>query len=107
MNILIENKFSFFFQTWRVFLEGRENTTLQIKGSVIERALEILSSNEDNSHVECVRFGSTYYGTDKLDCAVLYNNGPDSVNFVAVIDENAIAQEMVSDFNSLNTWSTH
>ncbi|BFZ09423.1 hypothetical protein BsWGS_12463 [Bradybaena similaris] len=90
----VEGKFQ---EVAEVFLEGQENTSLLIKGSVIERALEILSTNEDNSHVECVRFGSTYYGTDKLDCAVLYNNGPDSVNFVAVIDENAIAQEMGVD----------
>lgn len=43
----------------------------------------------------CVKFGNTCYGSDKTECALLYNNGPEPINFVAVLDEDAIAQEMV------------
>ena len=70
-------------------------TKLHIKGFVTDRALELLSVSGDYSKVECVRFGNTYYGTDQTECAILYNNGPEPVNFVAVVDEDAVAQELV------------
>ena len=68
---------------------------MTIRGVVTERALELLNLSGD-SKLQCVRFGNTYYGTDKTECAILYNNGPEPVNFVAVVDEDAIAQELVS-----------
>ena len=70
-------------------------TKLKIRGNVTERALELLNYEGDNSKVQCIRFGNTYYGTDRTECALLYNNGPEPVNFVAVVDEDAIAQELV------------
>lgn len=75
-------------------LEGREPKTLTVKGKLVDRALEVLSIDNDEP-LGCVQFGSTYYGCDRTECALLYNNSPESVNFVAVLDEDAVAQEMV------------
>jgi len=77
-----------------VKLEGREPKTLTVKGKLVDRALEVLSIDNDEP-LGCVQFGSTYYGCDRTECALLYNNSPESVNFVAVLDEDAVAQEMV------------
>ena len=52
-------------------------------------------SIDNDEPLGCVQFGSTYYGCDRTECALLYNNSPESVNFVAVLDEDAVAQEMV------------
>ena len=79
----------------RVKLEGQEATTLQISGIVSEGALELLTY-QTHEKVECVPFGCTYYGTDKTESAILYNNSPEPVCFVAVLDEDAIGQELVS-----------
>lgn len=68
---------------------------MTIKGRLVDRALEVLSV-DTGAPVDCVQFGSTYYGCDRTQCALLYNNSPESVNFVAVLDEDAVAQEMVS-----------
>lgn len=61
----------------------------------MERALELLSM-ETEERMDCIQFGPTYYGTDKAHAAILYNNGPEPVSFVAILDEDAIAQEAVS-----------
>ena len=79
----------------RVKLEGHNPSTLQIKGNVVEGSLEILSPSSDEP-VDCVQFGTTYYGTDKTESAILFNNGPEPVCFVAVLDEDALGQEVVS-----------
>lgn len=77
-------------------LEGRSKTKVIIKGYITERTLELLSIKEDGSKVDCIHFGNTYYGTEQTQCAVLYNNGPEPISFVAVLDENALAEESVS-----------
>ena len=80
---------------FRVELEGRDMTKLKMRGFVTDSALELLSFSGDGSKIQCVKFGNTYYGTDRTECAILFNNGPEPVNFVAVVDEDAIAQELV------------
>ncbi|XP_071134806.1 cilia- and flagella-associated protein 47-like isoform X3 [Mytilus edulis] len=86
----------------RVKLEGREPKQLTIKGRLVDRALEVLSV-DTGAPVDCVQFGSTYYGCDRTQCALLYNNSPESVNFVAVLDEDAVAQEMGIDLTKSTT----
>lgn len=77
-----------------VHLEGKEPQKLTILGKVSKPALEILSC-KDEMIVPRVSFGNTYYGTDRTERALLYNNGPEVVSFVAIVDENAVAQELV------------
>ncbi|XP_055888207.1 cilia and flagella-associated protein 47-like isoform X1 [Biomphalaria glabrata] len=81
-----------------VFMDGRDPLKLLIRGNVIERSLELLSLVDNTTKVTCIRFGNTYYGTDLTECALLFNNGPEPVSFVAVLDENAVAQELGVDF---------
>lgn len=83
---------------YRVKLEGQETSTLRIMGNVVEGSLELLSYDTEDP-IQCVRFGSSHYGTDKTEVAVLYNNGPEPVCFVAVLDEEAVGQEVVSKDN--------
>ena len=77
-----------------VQLEGKEPQQLKIRGNVAKPALEVLSV-KDEQPIKCVPFGNTYYGTDRTEHAILYNAGPEVVNFVAIVDEDAIAQELV------------
>ena len=78
----------------RVKLEGRDSSTLHVQGHVVEGSLMLLSDDLEEP-IECVRFGSTYYGTDCTQSAVLYNNGPEPVCFVVILDEDATGQELV------------
>lgn len=77
-----------------VTLEGREPLQLKIRGNVAKPALEVLSI-KDEHQIKCVGFGNTYYGTDRTAQAILYNNGPELINYLAIVDEDAIAQELV------------
>ena len=77
-----------------VKLEGQETMSLRVMGSVEDGSLELL--NIDTEEVlPCVHFGPTYYGTDKTQAAILYNKGPEPVAFVAILDEDAVGQEVV------------
>ena len=76
-------------------LEGRDVEVLSIKGNVVKHSLEILDA-ESGQKLEKVNFGSAFYGTDKIVPVVLYNNGPDAVNFISVLEEGAEGEEAVS-----------
>ena len=80
--------------SFRVKLEGQETSFLRIFGEVVEGSLELLAYQTEEP-VRCVTFGCTYYGTDKTESAVLFNNSPEPVCFVAVLDEDAVGQELV------------
>ena len=69
-----------------VKLEGQLPTTLQIIGNVVERSLQLLTLDTEES-VQTVNFGSTYYGTDLTKTFVIFNNGPDEANFVVILEE--------------------
>ncbi|XP_033113331.1 cilia- and flagella-associated protein 47-like isoform X2 [Anneissia japonica] len=79
-----------------VELANQDPSTLIIKANVVERCLELLSvDNEDL--IDCIRFGCTYYGTDKMEAAYLYNNSPHAVSFVTVLQEDAEGMEVGND----------
>ena len=80
----------------KVHLEGHDVSTLQISGHVVQSRLELLNVH-DQLPTECVKFGSAPYETDKTESAVLYNNGPEPVCFVAVLNEGAVGQQMDKD----------
>ncbi|XP_077977423.1 cilia- and flagella-associated protein 47-like [Glandiceps talaboti] len=82
----------------RVRLEGQDPSTLIIQGKVVERSLELLSPESQHS-IECVKFGQTYYGTDRTEGTILYNNGPDPVSFVTVMQVGAIGEEVGVDLS--------
>lgn len=80
----------------KVKLEGQPTKILIVRANLVEQALQVLSLQTE-SPVSCIQFGNTYYSSDKTECALLYNNGPEPVSFVAILDEDAVAQEMGID----------
>ncbi|XP_052240686.1 cilia- and flagella-associated protein 47-like isoform X3 [Dreissena polymorpha] len=80
----------------KVKLEGEGSKVIHVRANLVKQALQVLSL-ESEEPISCIQFGHTYYGSDKTECAVLCNNGPEPVNFVAILDEDAIAQEMGID----------
>lgn len=79
-----------------VKLEGQLPTTLQIIGNVVERSLELLTLDTQET-VRTINFGSTYYGTDLTKSFMIFNNGPDEANFVVVLEEGGEGQEVGID----------
>ncbi|XP_036923682.1 cilia- and flagella-associated protein 47 [Sturnira hondurensis] len=77
----------------KVRLQGHPFTLLNIKVHVVEQIIELLNIN-DNTKVECIRFGCIYFGTSKIEHALLYNNSPESVNWVAVIQNDSVGEEL-------------
>lgn len=60
----------------------------------MDQGLEVM--NCDGSRLPCVAFGAAYYGTDLVERAVLYNNGPETIKWVSVLDEGTAGEEAVS-----------
>ncbi|XP_055954756.1 cilia and flagella-associated protein 47 [Patella vulgata] len=85
-------------ETFSVTLEGQEDSILRVTGNIVKRSLQLVSIHDEQT-IECVKFGSTYYGTDKTEYAILHNNGPETINFVAIMDEEAEAQELGVDLS--------
>ena len=65
-------------------------------GNIVEGSLELLAYGNEEK-IDCIKFDATYYGTDKTQSAILYNNGPEPVCFVAILDDDATGQELVSE----------
>lgn len=77
----------------RVKLQGREETSLLIKGNIVRQALELLDLS--GKSLKCVHFGAVYFGTSKIQKTVIYNNSPGEISWVSVLDDNAVGVEMV------------
>lgn len=86
----------------QVKLEGQSPTTLQIIGNVVERSLELLTLDTEEN-VQTINFGSIYYGTDRTECFLIYNNGPDVANFVVILEEGGEGQEVGVDLTKSAT----
>ncbi|XP_048459067.1 cilia and flagella-associated protein 47-like [Rhincodon typus] len=80
-----------------VHLEGAEETTLRVKANIVATLLEVLDFS--GQKLDCVRFGGTYYGTSKLHQVVLYNNSPETVDWVTVMENNAVGSEVGTDIS--------
>ncbi|XP_067848879.1 cilia- and flagella-associated protein 47-like [Heptranchias perlo] len=80
-----------------VKLEGLEETTLKIKANIVEPFLELLDFS--GQKLECVQFGGTYYGTSKQEQVILYNNSPEAIDWVAVMENDAAGSEVGTDLS--------
>ncbi|RXM29158.1 Cilia- and flagella-associated protein 47 [Acipenser ruthenus] len=78
-----------------VKLQDSVDATLNIKAEVVEQVLELLDTS--NQKLECVRFGPAYFGTSKVEQGILYNNSPVPINWVAVLQDDAIGAEVGTD----------
>jgi len=70
----------------RVSLEKEEPTVLRVTGVIVESKLQLLGFETDLP-LQCISFDKTYYGTDVVRSAVLYNNSPESMRFVMVLND--------------------
>lgn len=81
--------------SYRVSLQGRPETFLNIKVRVVEQIIELFHMNSERK-LECIRFGSVFFGTSKIEHALLYNNSPETVNWVAIMQDDCVGEELVS-----------
>ncbi|NXC08194.1 CFA47 protein, partial [Orthonyx spaldingii] len=80
----------------KVELEGRGCTEVWIKGVVVEQVLKILGVS-CGKVLKCINFGPLYFGTSKTEQINLYNESPECMDWVAVLEDNAIGGEMGTD----------
>lgn len=79
----------------RVSLQGRPDMLLSVKAHVVEQIIELLNMTGDKK-LECIHFGSVFFGTSKIERALLYNNSPEPINWVAIIQDDSVGEELVS-----------
>ncbi|XP_008593043.1 PREDICTED: uncharacterized protein CXorf22 homolog, partial [Galeopterus variegatus] len=77
----------------KVTLQGRPDILLSIKAHVVEQIIELLNMRSDKK-LECIRFGSVFFGASKIKHARLYNNSPQPINWVAIIQDDSIGEEL-------------
>ncbi|NXM10237.1 CFA47 protein, partial [Ploceus nigricollis] len=80
----------------KVELENRGCTEVWIKGVVVEEVLKVLGVN-CGKVLKCINFGPLYFGTSKTEQIYLYNESPECMDWVAVLEDNAIGGEMGTD----------
>uniref|UniRef100_U3JFX4 Cilia and flagella associated protein 47 n=1 Tax=Ficedula albicollis TaxID=59894 RepID=U3JFX4_FICAL len=83
-------------EVMKVELENRGCTEVRIRGVVVEQVLKVLGVS-CGKVLKCVNFGPLYFGTSKTEQIHLYNESPESMDWVAVLEENAIGGEMGTD----------
>ncbi|KAI4554281.1 hypothetical protein MJG53_019580 [Ovis ammon polii x Ovis aries] len=77
----------------KVSLQDRPDIFLNIRAHVVEQIIELLNINNDKK-LECISFGSVFFGTSKIERALLYNNSPEPVNWVAIMQDDSIGEEL-------------
>ncbi|XP_023779114.1 cilia- and flagella-associated protein 47 [Cyanistes caeruleus] len=80
----------------KVELESRGFTEVWIKGVVVEQVLKVLGVSCGKA-LKCINFGPLYFGTSKTEKVFLYNESSECVDWVAVLEDNAIGEEMGTD----------
>ncbi|NWW83882.1 CFA47 protein, partial [Rhynochetos jubatus] len=80
----------------KVELEGHGYTEVQIKAVVVEQVLKVLGVSCGNI-LKCINFGPVYFGSSKTEQISLYNESPECMDWVAVLEDNAIGGEMGTD----------
>ncbi|XP_072116671.1 cilia- and flagella-associated protein 47-like [Mobula birostris] len=80
-----------------VKFEGGRETTVKIKGNIVQPVLELLDFSSQK--LECIHFGSTYYGTSKQEQVILYNNSPEPIDWVTVMKNDAAGSEVGTDLS--------
>nr|XP_058147688.1 cilia- and flagella-associated protein 47 [Dasypus novemcinctus] len=77
----------------KVNLQGRPDIFLSIKAHVVEQIIELLNMNNDE-RVDCIHFGSVFFGTSKIERALLFNNSPEPINWVAIMQDDSVGEEL-------------
>ncbi|XP_054551875.1 cilia- and flagella-associated protein 47 [Talpa occidentalis] len=77
----------------RVSLQGRPDILLSVKALLVEPIIELLSLTNER-RLDCVRFGSVFFGTSKIEQILLYNNSPEPINWVAILQDDSVGEEL-------------
>uniref|UniRef100_A0A8C6DN97 Cilia and flagella associated protein 47 n=1 Tax=Moschus moschiferus TaxID=68415 RepID=A0A8C6DN97_MOSMO len=77
----------------KVSLQDRPDIFLNIRAHVVEQIIELLSVYNDKK-LKCISFGSVFFGTSKIEHALLYNNCPEPINWVAIMQDDSIGEEL-------------
>ncbi|NXT63915.1 CFA47 protein, partial [Chaetops frenatus] len=80
----------------KVELESRGCTEVCVKGVVVEQVLKVLGVS-CGKVLKCINFGPLYFGTSKTEKIHLYNESPECMDWVAVLEDNAVGGEMGTD----------
>ncbi|NXJ75036.1 CFA47 protein, partial [Trogon melanurus] len=80
----------------KVELEGRGCTEVWVKAVVVEQVLKVLGVS-CGTILKCINFGPVYFGSSKIEQVSLYNESPECVDWVAVLEDNTIGGEMGTD----------
>ncbi|NWR43509.1 CFA47 protein, partial [Regulus satrapa] len=83
-------------EVMKVELENRGFTEVWIRGVVVEQVLKVLGVS-CGKVLKCINFGPLYFGTSKTEKIHLYNESPECMDWVAVLEDNAIGGEMGTD----------
>ncbi|XP_028583251.2 cilia- and flagella-associated protein 47 isoform X2 [Podarcis muralis] len=83
-------------ETAIVKLQGRPKAQIIIKANIVEQVLELLGVPPSNK-IKCVNFGCVYFGTTKTEEVLLHNKSPEPMDWVAILQDNAVGGEMGTD----------
>ncbi|XP_063809558.1 cilia- and flagella-associated protein 47 isoform X2 [Pseudophryne corroboree] len=87
-------------ETAKVKLQGHEEILLQIKGNIVNQTIELLDLS--GKSLKCIHFGPMYFGTSKINKAVIYNDSPEPVSWVCVLDDKALGFEMGTNLQNMD-----
>lgn len=90
--------FSFLPVIKRVELQGRSSAQIMIKANIVEQMLELLGLPHSD-RIGCIHFGCVYFGTSKIEQVILHNKSPESMDWVAILQDNVAGVEMVRKGN--------
>ncbi|XP_074066731.1 cilia- and flagella-associated protein 47 [Macrotis lagotis] len=77
----------------KVSLQDGKERFLKIEAHVVQQIIELLDKSEEKS-LKCIQFGSVFFGTSKIEHAILYNNSPEQMSWVAVMEHEAVGEEL-------------
>lgn len=67
---------------------------LSVKANVLSKSLELIDP-ETNSNIQNINFGSCYYGCNLTNLSIIFNNSPEPVNYVVILEEKGVGSEIV------------
>ncbi|XP_060090088.1 cilia- and flagella-associated protein 47 [Heteronotia binoei] len=83
-------------ETAIVELQGRSSAHITIKANIVEQIVELLGVPHSDT-IKHVHFGCVYFGTSKTEEIILHNKSPEAMDWVAILQDNAVGEEMGTD----------
>ncbi|NWU94579.1 CFA47 protein, partial [Upupa epops] len=80
----------------KVELEGQGCAEVRITAAVVQQVLRVLDVSCGRA-LDRLHFGPVYFGSSKTEQIQLYNESPESVDWIAVLEDSAVTGEMGTD----------